>query len=72
MGFVVPPLLAGQIALAQTSQPQPAPAVEDFKPASSNQGGRSIPRSIPSAAPASESSRPRPSPCGCPSGAGSP
>ena len=40
MGFVLLPLMAGQIALAQTTQPQTAPAqtapaVEDFKPASS-------------------------------------
>jgi hypothetical protein len=31
MGFVWLPLLAGQIALAQTAQPQAAPAVEDFR-----------------------------------------
>jgi enterochelin esterase-like enzyme len=42
-------LLAGQIALAQTTQPQAAPAqsapaVEDFKPASSNQGGKEYPQ----------------------------
>src|SRR4051812_29387527 len=49
MGFVLLPLLAGQIALAQATQPQPAPAqsapaVEDFKPASSNQGGKEYPQ----------------------------
>ncbi len=49
MGFVLPALLAGQIALAQTTQPQDAPAqttpaVEDFKPASSNQGGKPYPQ----------------------------
>ena len=49
MGFVLLPLLAGQIALAQTTQPQTAPAqtapaVEDFKPASSNQGGKEYPQ----------------------------
>jgi 1,4-alpha-glucan branching enzyme len=42
-------LLAGQFALAQTTQPQTAPAqtapaVEDFKPASSNQGGKEYPQ----------------------------
>src|SRR4051794_34440977 len=49
MGFVLLPLLAGQIALAQTTppqatSPQTAPAVEDFKPASSNQGGKEYPQ----------------------------
>ena len=49
MGFVLLPLLAGQIALAQATQPQTAPAqtapaVEDFKPASSNQGGKEYPQ----------------------------
>ena len=49
MGFVLLPLLAGQIALAQTTRPQTAPAqsapaVEDFKPASSNQGGKEYPQ----------------------------
>ena len=49
MGFVLLPLLAGQIALAQAtpsqSEPSPAvPALEDFKPASSNQGGKEFPQ----------------------------
>lgn len=54
MGFVPLTLLVGQIALAQASQPQTAPtqaasaesapAVEDFKPASSNQGGKEYPQ----------------------------
>ena len=44
MGFVLLPLLAGQIALAQATPPQAAPAVEDFKPASSNQGGKEYPQ----------------------------
>ena len=49
MGFVLLPLLAGQIALAQATSPQnapaqAAPAVEDFKPASSNQGGKEYPQ----------------------------
>ena len=49
MGFVLLPLLAGQIALAQATQPQTspaqaAPALEDFKPASSNQGGKEYPQ----------------------------
>ncbi len=49
MGFVLLPLLAGQIAWAQATQPQAAPAestpaVEDFKPASSNQGGKEYPQ----------------------------
>src|SRR3954463_5863791 len=49
MGFALLPLLAGQIALAQGTPPQAtpaqtAPAVEDFKPASSNQGGKEYPR----------------------------
>ena len=49
MGFVLLPLLANQIAWAQASQPQttPAqttPAVEDFRPASSNQGGKEYPQ----------------------------
>ncbi len=39
LGFVLLPLLGGQIAPAQT-----APAVEDFKPASSNQGGKEYPQ----------------------------
>jgi enterochelin esterase family protein len=43
-GFVLLPLLAGQIALAQTPPTQAAPAVEDFKPASSNQGGKEYPQ----------------------------
>jgi enterochelin esterase-like enzyme len=54
MSFVLLPLLAGQIALAQATQPQTtpaqaapaqaAPALEDFKPASSNQGGKEYPQ----------------------------
>ena len=49
MSFVLLPLLAGQIASAQATQPQTAPdqsasAVEDFKPASSNQGGKEYPQ----------------------------
>ena len=49
MGFALLPLLTGQIALAQATQPQTppaqtAPAVEDFKPASSNQGGKEYPQ----------------------------
>ena len=49
MGFLLLPVVAGQIALAQTTKPQTAPAqsepaVEDFKPASSNQGGKEYPR----------------------------
>src|SRR4051794_23791319 len=49
MGFVMLPLLAGQFALAETTQAQTAaaqtdPAVEDFKPASSNQGGKEYPQ----------------------------
>src|SRR4051812_20542042 len=49
MGFALLPLLVGQIALAQATQPQAAPAesapaVEDFKPASSNQGGKEYPK----------------------------
>ncbi len=49
MGFVFLPLLAGQVALAQATPPQTAPAqpatvVEDFKPASSNQGGKEYPQ----------------------------
>ena len=48
MGFALLPLLAGQIALAQTRSPgragPAAPAVEDFKPASSNQGGKEYPQ----------------------------
>ncbi|MFO0958372.1 MAG: alpha/beta hydrolase-fold protein [Isosphaeraceae bacterium] len=48
-GFVWLSLVAGQIALAQAAPPQgepaaPAPAVEDFKPASSNQGGKEYPQ----------------------------
>ncbi len=49
MGFVFLLLLAGRIAPAQTPPPQTtpapsAPAVEDFKPASSNQGGKEYPQ----------------------------
>ena len=49
MGFVLLPLLAGQIALAQDHAApgragRAAPAVEDFKPASSNQGGKEYPQ----------------------------
>src|SRR4051795_12377232 len=44
MGFALLPLLAGQIALAQAPPAQSAPAVEDFKPASSNQGGKEYPQ----------------------------
>lgn len=49
MGFVLLPLLIGQTALAQATPPQTppaqsAPAVEDFKPASSNQGGKEYPQ----------------------------
>jgi enterochelin esterase family protein len=44
MGFMLLPLFAGQIALGQATQPQTAPAVEDFKPASSNQGGKEYPQ----------------------------
>ena len=50
MGLALLPLLAGQITLAQTPQPKDAsapaaaPAVEDFKPASSNQGGKEYPQ----------------------------
>jgi enterochelin esterase-like enzyme len=49
VGFVLLPLLSGQIALAQATPPQTAPAqtapsVEDFKPASSNQGGKEYPQ----------------------------
>ena len=49
VGFVLLPLLAGRIVLAQSTPPQPepaqgAPAVEDFKPASSNQGGKEYPQ----------------------------
>jgi enterochelin esterase family protein len=44
MGFVLLPLLAGHMALAQATQPQSAPVVEDFKPASSNQGGKEYPQ----------------------------
>ena len=49
IGFALLPLLAGQVAPAQTPQPkdapaQSAPAVEDFKPASSNQGGKEYPQ----------------------------
>src|SRR4051794_20055657 len=43
-GFVLLPLLVGQIAFAQTTPPQAAPAAEDFKPASSNQGGKEYPQ----------------------------
>lgn len=49
MCFVLLPLLAGQVALAQATQPQAAPAesapaAEDFRPASSNQGGKEYPQ----------------------------
>ena len=44
MGFVVLPLLAGQFALAQVTPAQTAQVVEDFKPASSNQGGKEYPQ----------------------------
>ncbi len=54
MGLMLLPMLAGQIARAQTTQTQSgaaqtapaesAPAVEDFKPASSNQGGKEYPQ----------------------------
>src|SRR4051795_2052929 len=44
MGFALLPLLAGQIALAQAAPSQSTPAVEDFKPASSNQGGKEYPQ----------------------------
>jgi enterochelin esterase family protein len=49
IGFVLLPLLAGQIALAQDTKTQAAPdqaapAAEDFKPASSNQGGKEWPK----------------------------
>ena len=77
MGFVLLPLLGGQIALAQTTQPQTrrqprrqtAPAVEDFKPASSNQGGKEYPQVNSERRAASGSSRLRPRVYGCPSGA---
>jgi len=38
------PLLAGQLALAQTTPPQATPAVEDFKPSSLNQPGKQYPQ----------------------------
>ena len=51
IGIVLLPLLSGQNALAQAPQPKDAPAqtatapaVEDFKPASSNQGGKEYPQ----------------------------
>jgi enterochelin esterase family protein len=53
IGLALLPLLAGQLALAQTAQPQTAQAkpaqdqtapLEDFKPASSNQAGRQYPQ----------------------------
>jgi enterochelin esterase family protein len=44
IGLVLLPLLAGQLALGQTTPPQPAPPVEDFKPASSNQPGKQYPQ----------------------------
>ncbi len=49
MALLLLPLIAGRIALAQAAQPptapaQAAPAVEDFKPASSNQGGKAYPQ----------------------------
>jgi enterochelin esterase-like enzyme len=47
--LLLPPLLAGQLALAQTKEPQTAadqaaPPVEDFKPAPSNQPGKPYPQ----------------------------
>ena len=44
LGFVLLSLLAGRMASAQTAPAQSAPAVEDFKPASSNQGGKEYPQ----------------------------
>jgi enterochelin esterase family protein len=49
IGLALLPLLAGQLALAQTTPPptapaQTAPPVEDFKPASSNQPGKQYPQ----------------------------
>src|SRR5689334_693970 len=49
LALLLPPLLAGQLALAQTKEPPPAAdqaaaPVEDFKPASSNQPGRQYPQ----------------------------
>src|SRR5262245_25123088 len=44
IGLVLLPLLAGQLALAQTTPAQTAPPVEDFKPASSNQPGKQYPQ----------------------------
>jgi enterochelin esterase-like enzyme len=49
IALVLLPLLAGQLALAQTAAPQPpaaptTPPVEDFKPASSNQPGKQYPQ----------------------------
>jgi len=49
IALLLHPLLAGQPALAQTTSPQTAPApttqaVEDFKPASTNQPGKQYPQ----------------------------
>ncbi len=49
MGFVLLHLLSARVAMAQATQPQAAPAqsapiVEDFKPATSNQGGKEYPQ----------------------------
>jgi enterochelin esterase family protein len=44
IGFLLLPLLAGRVAWAQTTEPQSAPIVEDFKPATSNQGGKEFPQ----------------------------
>ena len=49
MGLVLLPLLAGQVASGQATPPQAEPpqaaaAVEDFKPAPSNQGGKDYPQ----------------------------
>ena len=76
MGFVLLPLLAGQIALAQTPQPKDAPApsapaVEDFKPASSNQGGKEYPQVNSERRARFRIVAPRRRACRCPSGAGS-
>jgi enterochelin esterase-like enzyme len=43
MRFAWLPLLAGQLALAQTAPPQDAAAVEDFQPSSINQPGKQYP-----------------------------
>jgi enterochelin esterase-like enzyme len=43
IGFVLLPLLVGQLALAQTAPAKTVP-VEDFKPASSNQTGKQYPQ----------------------------